>query len=81
MAEDRRTEAVAVTFNNDTVGPGMNVESIARAINDAMAGRTYLGHVAIRRNEIGHDLKGPNGLILFVESQTDIPAVSSDASA
>ena len=58
--------AVAVTFNTETVGAGMNVASIAEAINQALEGRVYLGHIAIRRTEMSDQLKGPDGIILLV---------------
>jgi hypothetical protein len=71
MAQIPSTEAVAVTFNTATVGAGIKVESIARAINEKLAGRTYLGHVAIRRQELGDQLKGPDGLILLLAPDSE----------
>lgn len=72
-------EAVAVTFNTETVGAGMNVKSIAEAINEALAGRAYLGHLAIRRSDIGDQLKGPDGIILLVASEPEVPSMPSTA--
>jgi hypothetical protein len=69
MSGVNKSEAVAVTFNTETVGSGMNVESIARAINSKLEGRQYLGHQAISRQDLGEDFKGPDGLILFVTSE------------
>jgi hypothetical protein len=77
MSHEGNVEAIAVPFNSETVGAGMNVNSIARAINRELANRAYVGYLAIRRADIGDQLKGPDGVILLVAPRSEEPTDES----